>query len=116
MAVLNITSSTVGVEFTFAEKILGLLRDFTVHRDQVLAATVHADPLAIVRGLRAPGFAVPGRRRIGTWRRPGHRTAVAVTADTTAIRLLLQSHRYDELVLSHPDAAAWAAALGPARP
>jgi hypothetical protein len=116
MAVLHLTPSSVGVEFTTTEKILGLLRDFTLRRDQVVEATFHVDSVAVVRGLRAPGLAVPGRRKIGTWRRSGYRAAVSVAAPTPAVRLRLRGHRYDELIISHPEAAAWAAALQPAQP
>lgn len=115
MAVLRLTPTTVVVEFTTAEKILGLLRDVTVRRDQISEATVHGDAMAVARGFRSPGLAVPGRRRIGTWRRSGRRAAVAVTAGIPAIRLRLRGHRYDEVILSHPSAADWAAALRPAR-
>jgi len=116
MAAVQLTPTIVRVEFTTAEKVLGLLRDVTARRDQVTDATVHTDPLAVIRGYRAPGFAVPARRKVGTWRRPGQRVAVAVTAGIPAIRLRLRGHRYDELVISHPDAAALSAALQPTLP
>jgi len=99
------------VEFTVADKILGLLGDFTVPRESVSEVTVHDDPLAAIRGFRAPGLSIPGRRKIGIWRARSYRDAVVVTADMPAIRLCFEGQRYDALLISSPQAARWASSL-----
>jgi hypothetical protein len=67
-----------------------------------------------MRGLRAPGLALPGVRKIGTWRRPGERTLVAVRKGQPAVRVRLEGARYDVLLLGADDAVALADALSPA--
>lgn len=111
MATLHVTPTEVRVSFTRTEKILGLLRDFTFPRTAVSGVSVHDDGLSAVGGLRAPGLAVPGRRRIGTWRRRGTRVAVSAVAGMPTLRVELTGQRFDEVVLSGTDAAAWAATL-----
>lgn len=69
------------------------------------------DGLAAVRGVRAPGLALPGRRKLGTWRGRGATRLVDVRAGEPALRVRLSGHRYDELLLSTSEAGALAAAL-----
>jgi hypothetical protein len=111
VATLTMTASEIRVRFTRSEKILGLARDITFPRAAVTEVSVHDDALAAVRGLRAPGLAIPGRRRVGTWRAPGRRAAVSVVAGTPAVRIELTGQKYDEVVISSTDAEEWAAAL-----
>ncbi len=100
------------IRFTRLEKVLGLLRDQTIPIAAVRSVGVDADGLRAVRGLRAPGFALPGRRRIGTWR-GRHTTMVSVRAGRPALHLTLEGASFDEVVLDVPDADALAAALEP---
>ena len=115
MATIDITSSTVCVRFTTAERIAGLIRDITVPRSAVTEATVEPDGLQAVSGLRAPGLALPGRRKVGTWRGLGdrpRRTAVSVRRDEPAVRIVLTGQKFDELLIGTSDPAAVAEALG----
>ena len=114
MAALTLTNDTLTVSLTRFEKIAGLLRDVTVPRSAVRAVEVVTEPLTAMRGLRAPGLALPGVRKIGTWRRPGERTFVCGHRDQPAVRLSLSGQRYDSLLVGADDAAAIAAALTPA--
>jgi hypothetical protein len=111
MATIEINPSTLTVRFTRGEKIGGLLRDIEVPLAQLRTVTVEPHGLSAVRGIRAPGLALPGRRKIGTWRRRGHRSAVSVRAGEPAVRLALAGHRYDELVIGTPEAERTAARL-----
>ena len=70
-----------------------------------------ADGLAAARGLRAPGLGLPGRRKIGTWRRIGERSLVSVRRGQPALRIALEGQRYDTLVSGTDEPAALAAAL-----
>lgn len=111
MAELSVTPATVQVRFTTAEKIGGLVRNLTFPVSAVTSVTVEPDGLGAVRGIRAPGLALPGRRKIGTWRGRGHRTLVSVRAGEPALRVTLAGQHFNELVLGHPDAARWAEQL-----
>jgi hypothetical protein len=111
MATIDIDHRTVRVRFTRAEKIAGLLRDIDVPRSAVTSATVESDGLRAARGIRAPGLAVPAVRKIGTWRRRGHRTAVCVRRGEPALSLRLHGTRWDQLLIGTNDASSLAAQL-----
>lgn len=115
MATIELTPTTLTVRFTAAEHVAGLIRDVTVPRSAVTAVTVEDDGVRAVRGLRAPGLALPGRRKVGTWRGLGdhpRRTAVSVTRGEPAVRIAVAGQRWDELLIGTSDAAGVAAALG----
>ena len=111
MATVQLTPTTLTVRFTPGEKIAGLLRDVELPRSAVRGAEVVPDPMTGMRGLRAPGLALPGVRKVGTWRRPGERTLVCVRRGQPAVRVRLEGERYDTLLLGSVDAAALAAGL-----
>jgi hypothetical protein len=111
MATITTTPDTLSVRFTRAEKVAGLLRDIDVPLAKIRAVVVESDGLRAARGTRAPGLALPGRRKIGTWRRPGHRTAVAVRAGEPAVRITLHDHKYSALLIGTPTAAQVAGQL-----
>jgi hypothetical protein len=111
MATLQLTDSTLTVRLTLVEKIAGLLRDVEVPRTAVRAVDVVSEPLTAMRGLRAPGLALPGVRKIGTWRGHGERTFVCVRRDQPALRVRLDGQRYSTLLIGADDAAALADAL-----
>ena len=108
MAALQLTETTLSLRLTRAEKLAGLLRDVQLPRSAVRSVEVVADPLTAMRGLRAPGLALPGVRKVGTWRRPGERTLVCVRRAQPAVRIRLDGQRYDTLLIGADDAAALA--------
>jgi hypothetical protein len=114
MATIEMTPRTLRVTLTRAERVLGLLRDLEVPLDAVRSAEAVPDGLAATRGLRAPGLGLPGRRKIGTWRRRGSRTFVSVRRGP-AVRLGLTGQRFDTVLVSADDAPAVVAALTGAR-
>ena len=113
MATLQLTPSALSLRLTRGEKLAGLLRDVDVPRSAVRDVELVAEPLSAVRGLRAPGLALPGRRKVGTWRRRGERTLVAVRRGQPAVRVRLTGSRYESLLVGADDAAAVVAALHP---
>ncbi|MCF6508071.1 hypothetical protein E9549_11735 [Blastococcus sp. MG754426] len=111
MATLQLTPSTLSVHLTPGEKIAGLLRDVAVPRSAITEVEVVGDAVGATRGLRAPGLALPGVRKIGTWRRPGERMLVCVRRGQPAVRVRLDGQRYDTLLVGTDDAAAVADSL-----
>ena len=116
MAELSLTSSTLTVRLTRGEKIAGLLRDTEVPLTAVRQVEVVHEPLTAVRGLRAPGLALPGVRKVGTWRRAGEHILVSVRRGQPAVRVRLTGQRVDELFIGTDDADARAAELRAALP
>lgn len=111
MAVVQVTGDRVRIQLTRGEKIAALHGDLDLPRAAVRSAEVVADGPAAVTGLRAPGLALPGRVKIGTWRgRGGPRFAVVRRGQPT-LRLGLEGTRYTSVLVSTPDAAELAAVL-----
>ena len=110
MSSLVLTDDRVDVRFTTTEKVMGLVRDVSVPRAAVVDAAV-VQSWREVRGMRV-GLGLPRTRLIGTWRWKGHRQLVDLRRGVPAIRVTLRESRYDELVVSTPDAAALVAELG----
>jgi hypothetical protein len=115
MAILQLSPSTLSVRFTRGEKIAGLVHDVAVPRDAVREVEVVSEPLEALHGLRAPGLALPGVRKIGTWRRPGQKVLVSVRRHQPAVRVRLHGTPWTELLVGTDDAASVAAALTAAR-
>jgi hypothetical protein len=114
MATIDLTPQTLTVRFTTAEHVGGLIRDITVPRSAVTSVAVEADGIDAVSGLRAPGLALPGRRKVGTWRGLGNqprRTAVSVTRGEAAVRITLAGQKVDQLLIGTTDAESVAETL-----
>ena len=73
-------------------------------RSAVRSAEVVTDPLHGMRGLRAPGLALPGHRKIGTWRRAGEKAFVSVRRNQPAVRIRLEGARFDTVLVGTDDA------------
>ncbi|GII16583.1 hypothetical protein Ppa05_33090 [Planomonospora parontospora subsp. antibiotica] len=104
MATMTVTGGELVLALGRGERTAGLHGDIRVPLSAVREVAVVENPVAEVRGLRAPGLAVPGRTKIGTWRRAGSRSFVVARRDVPAVRVALSGARYDELLVS--DAAA----------
>lgn len=111
MATVDLSTDTIRVLLTTAEKVWALRGDLAFPRDAVRAVIVEPDGLRATRGLRAPGLAAPGLRKVGTWRGRAGREFVSVRADQPAVRITLTGQRYDSLLIGADDAAALADAV-----
>lgn len=115
MTTATVCSDALEVSFSFAEKLGGLLRDVRIPLDAVRAVEVVPDGVPVTRGIRAPGFGLPGVRSIGTWRRLGGKSLVSVRRGRPALRVELAGQRWDELLLTVPEPDRVAADLAAAR-
>ena len=100
MITARVHDGTLTLSFTPAQKVAGLLRDQQVPLTAVQAVEVIPDGLEAARGLRAPGLALPGRHKIGTWRSSAGKSLVAVHGHRPAVRLTLDGQRYTTLLLT----------------
>ncbi|MDI3329781.1 MAG: alpha/beta fold hydrolase [Micrococcus sp.] len=106
MAQLTVTSKDLVVTLSAGEKIAALHRDLRIPLDAIESVRVVADSLGAVRGLRAPGLALPGLTRIGTWRRPAGRSFVVAHRAQKGLHITLRDHRLTDLVIAVPAAEA----------
>jgi hypothetical protein len=106
MAEIRITDDQLHLELTAREKLAGLHGDIRVPVTSVQDVRVEPDALAAVRGLRAPGLAIPGRTKIGTWRGRGSRRFVVARRGVPAVHVTLRGVKPDELLVSLEDAEA----------
>ncbi len=111
MATLSLIHDRLHLDLTTREKIAGLHGDIDVPMSDVRDVRFEPDPLSAVRGLRAPGLAIPGLTKIGTWRGRGRRSFVVARRGVPAVRVTLANRRHDELLVSTPDAERLAATL-----
>jgi hypothetical protein len=111
MTTVRTDAGEIQIRLTAAEKIGALHGDVNIPRSAVTEAVMVDDGLAAVRGLRAPGLALPGRIKLGTWRGRGRRSFVAVRRGEPALRLALTGHKFDSVIVSTPDAEALAEEL-----
>lgn len=99
MTTISVTPGRLYIELTLLERIGGLTRNLDVPASAVRSVAVVPDGLAGAKGLRAPGLAVPGVRKIGTWRRRGEKTLVSVRRAQPALLLLLSGSRFDRVLV-----------------
>ncbi|MFC5996789.1 hypothetical protein ACFQE5_21510 [Pseudonocardia hispaniensis] len=100
MAVLRTDGQDLVLELTLGEKIWSLHGNLRMPLSAVRDVSVVPAPLAAVRGLRAPGLAVPFRTKIGTWRRRGAKSFAVARAGRPAVRVVLADMPFEELVVS----------------
>ena len=107
MPTVIVTSDSVTVRLSAAEKVGALHSDLSIPRSAIVAATVVDDPMSAVSGFRAPGHA-----KLGTWRHHDGKDFIAVYADRPAVELRLTGQRYERLLISVDDPQALVTQLG----
>lgn len=117
MAEVLVTGDWVAISMNWLEKIGALHGDVSVERRSIVAARAVPDGISQVRGIRAPGTAIPWFAALGTYRRDrggNSQTTFAVCyRKRSALILNLTGAHFDLVVVSHPDASRLAAQLTP---
>src|SRR3954454_14819198 len=111
MPTVTVTPAIVTVRLSTAEKAGALHGDVSIPRSAIVAATVVEDPMSGVAGIRAPGYAMPGHAKLGTWRHHDGKDFIAVYADRPAVELRLAGQPYERLLISVDDPQAVVAQL-----
>lgn len=111
MAAIAVEGKEIMVQLQQREKAAALHGDLRFPLQSIVAVDVVADAFDAVRGLRAPGLAIPRRTRIGTWRRAGGKTFAVAHRGTAAVRIMLQGQPYASVVVCVPEPEAAAGQL-----
>lgn len=106
MSTVELHDDHITINFSFGEKLGGLIRDQQIPLGSVVSVELETDPIAATRGWRAPGLGVPGSRKIGHWRSPNGHELVCVRKGEPAVRLRLRSHPYDSVLIGTAGAAS----------
>lgn len=101
-------SPEVVIELTTAGKVAAPHGDIRIPLSAITGVEVVPDALAAVRGLRAPGLALPGRAKIGTWRTTEGAEFVVARRGQPGIRFTLSGHELASVLLGEEDAGALA--------
>jgi hypothetical protein len=111
MASISTSGATLTVRLSRREKVAAARGDVRVPLAAIREVHVHPDALAAARGVRAPGFAVPGRAKVGVWRGRGRRSFIVARRGVPAICVKLDGGRHNEIIVSDPNAEAIAAEI-----
>jgi hypothetical protein len=117
MASLVIGKDAVVVRLSLWERLAAFRGDVVIPRSCVREVQI-LDPFHKVRGWRAPGTAAPFLGAYGTYRRRRHKEFLALrwrrrASHRRAIRVTLEGHHFDAVLISVPDPEAAVRALQP---
>lgn len=111
MARFEIDDSVVRVRLSLLEKIWSLRGDLTVTSDQIVHVQLWRNPFEPLRGVRAPGLAIPYLIKVGRWRHRQGTDFNVIRRGQPAVAVVLADHRYARLLIGDDDAAAVAERL-----
>ncbi|WP_244231770.1 hypothetical protein [Rathayibacter sp. VKM Ac-2804] len=112
MPVVTVLPDRLELRLTRAERVLALHRgDVVVERASIRSATVTEDPWIWVRGIRAPGTAVPLTIAAGTWKFHGGKDFLLIKRTAAAVVIDLVGEEYSRLIVSTKHAPELIAAL-----
>jgi hypothetical protein len=121
MATIHIDHDAVVITPTRFERIAGLVGVQRIPLSSILDVTIEEDPHGAISGFRAPGLAIPGSTKIGTWRDGGRRVFVCVRDSKPAVRIETVGRddaggQYDGFIVTHDDPHTIADEINAARP
>ncbi|NQX26403.1 hypothetical protein HQQ81_03450 [Microbacteriaceae bacterium VKM Ac-2854] len=112
MPVVTVLPDVLEFRLTTAERALAFHRgDVTVRRANIRSATITEDPWIWVRGIRAPGTAVPLTLAAGTWKFHGGKDFLLIKRTTLAVVVDLVDEEYSRIVVTTKHAPELIAAL-----
>ncbi|MCJ1695594.1 hypothetical protein MT349_07345 [Rathayibacter caricis] len=112
MPVVTVLPDRLELRLTRAERLLAFHRgDVVIDRSSIRSATVTEDPWIWVRGIRAPGTAVPLTIAAGTWKFHGGKDFLLIKRTASAVVLDLVDEDWSRLIISTKHAPELIAAL-----
>ena len=113
MADLHVHPDRLEIHLTRAEKVLAMKReDLVVPRDSIRSVAITEDPWIWIRGIRAPGAAVPLTLSIGTWKFHGGNDFLIIKGmQRDAVVIDLDGEEYSRVIVTTPHAARLVEAL-----
>jgi hypothetical protein len=113
MADLHVHPDRLEIHLTPAERVLAFKRDdLVVPRDSIRSVAITEDPWIWIRGIRAPGAAVPLTLSIGTWKFHGGKDFLLIKGkQRAAVVVDIEGEEYSRIIVSTPHAAKLIEAL-----
>ncbi|NQX11641.1 hypothetical protein HQQ80_08395 [Microbacteriaceae bacterium VKM Ac-2855] len=112
MPVVTVLPDVLELRLTTAERALAFHRgDVTVRRANIRSATITEDPWIWVRGIRAPGTAIPLTLAAGTWKFHGGKDFLLIKRAALAVVVDLVDEEYARIVVTTKHAPELIAAL-----
>jgi hypothetical protein len=113
MADLHVYPDRLEVRLTAAEKMLALRREeLVVPRESIRSVAITEDPWIWIRGIRAPGSAVPLTLAVGTWKFHGGKDFLLIKGkQRSAVVVDIDGEEFSRVIVSTPHAARLIEAL-----
>jgi hypothetical protein len=111
MATLDLAADHLTYRLLPWEKFLAAHGDVVVPYGRIGSVRAVADLGAELRGFRCPGYAFPGHRALGTWRRRHGKDFVDVRFHRPGVVVELTGHGFSRLLLPSDDAETLARRL-----
>lgn len=101
MAVLFVHTDRLEIRLTRAEKTMSFRRsDIVVPLESIRSAALTDDPWVWVRGIRAPGLAIPLTLAVGTWKFHDGKDFLLVRGKGTSVVIDLEEQEFSRIIVS----------------
>jgi hypothetical protein len=101
MAVLFVHTDRLEIRLSRSEKLLSLRRtDIDVPLDGIRSAALTEDPWVWVRGIRAPGTAVPLTLAVGTWKFHDGKDFLLVKGTRTSVVIDIDDFEFSRVIVT----------------
>ncbi|GAA0990810.1 hypothetical protein [Subtercola frigoramans] len=101
MSVLFVHPDRLEIRLTRAEKIMSLRRsDIDVPLENIRSAALTDDPWVWVRGIRAPGTAIPLTLAVGSWKYHDGKDFLLIKGTRTSVVIDLQDSEFSRIIVT----------------
>ena len=101
MAVLFVHPDRLEIRLSRAEKLLSLRRsDIEVPLESIRSAALTDDPWIWVRGIRAPGTAVPLTLAVGSWKFHDGKDFLLIKGTRTSVVIDLEGAEFSRIIVT----------------